>query len=521
MKGILILVCFLTSLAFAQGGVFKSSDDLEEVANPDSMASKSFLYRVVEGEEKQRFYLVGMNNLLYGTKKTFPWPAEIPSFKKYKTPFYADRQSARNGQSISELILNDRIILTSTDSLFFLRGKEPVEVRKIDPPGITMITSSVKSTYQRLNSNGEKLERPLPAMIFTLKDSTQILLARSREKITKEVNPYTQSGQFRAIDILFEPIPELKMPTRVLPELPNRAEIDSLELKNIDQAILEMKKWIVEDSLRIRAFMDSARIWLGKPMPKENFESAAAYSSRIQAFENEVDTLRRSIGEWNRVDQILLPVRQRLRIFEAYRKQQDTYLANEELKRTQDFRGGLLNHHLWNRLYVSGLWTIGRNVPIAYSNPSPTYLSGGGLRMDWYGRIHKRMTWGVHTDFLYSQWKYTEKEENWSKQESALLGCEFGIPLGIAPAGSYQLDTTSGLVILATLGPAGGLRKTELEKEGHYSRKWTKVVGGTIGLNLIFGSLPFVVSFDYSYFHDDFGDLALRFGLPLYRWRKS
>ncbi len=503
--------------AYSQAGVYLSSDDIEEISDPERIANTSFLYRVGEKADSLRFYRVFMSNMLYGTKNTFQWPADLEGAQRYRLPLFNSREATRKKQMISEMIFNDRLVLSSDDSLYYLKGGDVVPLKRIPGPGIAFITSSPGASYLKLDAKGGLVEKSLPAFYYTLNDTTQICFIRADTKLSIELNPYTPLGQFRIENIVLSPYPEVHLPARPVLELPAKAEVDSAGLRGVDSLTAVLQTWIAEDSLHINQFVDSVQKQLVTQISKTKYETDQAYIRRADSYKQEARLLLQKIATWNRVDQLLFPLQQKRNIFQSYRKQQAINLANEEFKRTQDFRTQLLNHHLWNRLFASAYWTIGRNMDQSFANPSPTMLSGGGVRLDWIGRLYRKTSLITHLEGSLSAWRFQEQENRFSTQKSGVLAFEIGIPVGIAPAGNYTLDTTSGLVIQVSAGPALALRNTELVRNSGAESKKTYAIGGAGSLSLFFAGMPIIVSLDYSYFNDKLGDFALRVGIPLYR----
>lgn len=509
MKSMLLFLLLMPIIAFCQGGVYTSTENIEAVAAPHTLATQTFLYRIGPNVQSLQHYKVTMSNLLYNGKKAFQWPTEIDDSTKYGLAFFSSRDAALKGTLISEIIYNDKLILTTSDSLFYLRGSEPIVLRRIAAPGITLISANSNATYQRQDIAGRTIEKPIPAFYYTLNDTTQICLVRSEGWQSQEIDPYTASGQFRQLEVNLAKFPELRLPTRVLMDIPHKAEIDSAEFLMVDSMIQVLQTWITEDSSQIDSFMRVVNQNISTGIPRAKYESNSIYEVRNAAYQQERTKIIAAIAKWSQLDQALIPMQQKLRIFKAYRNQQADYLANEERKRNLDFRTQLVNHHVWNRLFGSAFLTLGRNMDRSYANPSPTNLAGGGLRVEWASPLYKKTSWIPHFDASYSQWRAQKSVSEYSRQFSGIFGIEAGIPIGIAPAGNYSLDTTKGLVIQLAAGPAIALRKTEQESEVAY--------GGSLGLNFLWGSMPMLMSIDYSYFSDRFGDLAIRFGIPLFR----
>jgi len=517
-KRFFLLCLLIFDIGYTQNGVYLSSEDIEEVTEPDKAATQSFLYRVGDKGTAFRFYKVVMSTLLYSTKMTYQWPADIEVGRRVRLELYATREAAKKHVLAPEIIFNDRIVLSNTDSLFFQNESEVIPLRKMVPPGIAWITGPPGATYQKVDSKGKVVEKTLPAFYYTLNDTTQVCLVRAESRISSQIDPITPSGQFRSIDVNLTPYPELRLPVRALVDLPPRAELDSAAFRALDSLILTVNNWYHDDSLQIQHFVDTVKLQLHSPIARTKYESESAFAIRMDAYAQDSVAALKQIAAWNRLDQLLLPMRQKLTIYQAYRDQQSTNLANEEFKRAQDFRTKLLQHHLWNRVFGSVLWTVGRNMDLTYANPAPTYLMGGGAQLEWVQKLYRKTSLQLVLAGTMSRWKAQESIRDYSQQESVVMGAEVGIPLGIAPAGNYTLDTASGLIVQVAAGPALAYRNTESVRVSGKSPEQGVVWGGIGSLQIYFLHRPFLISLDYSYFNDRFGDLALRFGIPLYPW---
>ena len=516
LAGFCLLVIFST-LAGAQEGAYISSEDMEEVLKPESQAQQGFLYRVGEKPDSLRFYKVTMSNLLYGSKKTFQWPTELDGAKRFRLPLFSTREAAAKGQLIFEILCNDRLVLSKSDSLFYQSGNAVIALKRIPPPGILLLTSPISATYQKVDAQGKLVEKALPVFHYTMSDSALVCYVKSESRITIPVDPYTAAGQFRTLDIIPPQFPTFKAHARTLMDLPSRVEVDSTGLRIVDSSMELLKKWNREDSVSVHSFMDSVKKQLALDLPRQRYETSEAFQKRMALHAQWNEGLLAQVVAWNRLEQVFLPIRQKLKMFEDYRSQQVAYLANEEFKRAQDFRTQLVRHHLWKRIFVSGCWTLGRNMDTYYANPSPSYLGGGGVRLEWSQKLLYKTSLLGWAEGSHSRWRFQESEQRVSAQQSLIAGLSVGIPLGVAPAGNYTLDTANGLILQVNIGPAVAYRNTDLVAPAYEKHGKDLAFGGAASLALYFSSMPFLVSFDYSYFKDHFGDLGLRFGLPIFR----
>jgi len=88
--------------------------------------------------------------------------------------------------------------------------------------------------------------------------------------------------------------------------------------------------------------------------------------------------------------------------------------------------------------------------------------------------------------------------------------------LGVAPAGNFSLDTTQGVIIQGTLGPSLAYRSTNLLAPRHDSTFRSVAYGAVAGLDVFIGRFPILIGAEYCYYHDRFGDLYFRIGIPIF-----
>ena len=355
------------------------------------------------------------------------------------------------------------------------------------------------------------LERPLPTFCYTLNDTTQILLVKADSHLSQEIDPFTAQGQYRTLEVNLRTYPQLRMPVRPMVDMPTKVGNDTLGLQKLDSLIHVIRTWYSEDSNRVALITDSLWKQMSVGISRRKFETEAVYNSRLEVFLQEARIEFSHVVAWNHLDQALSTLQQKLSMMLVYRDELESNQKREKMQRTLDVRTELMAHQIWRRLFVSALWTVGGNMDSTNANPGPSYLEGGGLRLDWSMPIFWRTSLQTFAEGSFNRWRFQQSEQQFSKQESGIVGVELGIPLGIAPAGNYTLDSTAGLVLQLSVA----YRNTDLVKPSGSVSKSGVALGGAGSLNIYFASLPVVISIDYDYYSDSFGTLALRFGLPI------
>jgi|GEM_PF-7100013 len=508
IRGMVILIFWMSlGVTYAQKGVYTSSEDIQEVSAPESVAATRFIYRVGEKPDSLRFYNMTMSNMLYGSQKTFVWPADSKESERYRLIFYPTRKAATIQKSASEIIFNDRLILSSSDSLYYIRDTTIKALSPMPRPGIFLMTGMEGATYHKFDNKGQIVPRELPAFFYTINDSSRVCFVKVPRRISMELDPYTSMGQFRTMEVTLPPYPEFRPKFRVLMDLPASAVIDSAGLHRVDNLIQVLHSWYSEDSSSIAKFTGDIKKLLELGLSRRKYEAEETYQLRRAPYLKEMqDVLAQIIAE-NHMEQLLLPMQQRLQLFKEYRSRQALNLQNEYIQKNKDFRALLLNHHLWKRVFVSGSWIVGHSRDGTAVDQHPEELAGGSVRLEWMQKLYHRISWLALFDGSYSD------------ELSGTAGLGVGIPIGIAPAGNYTLDSTSGLIMQIQAGPVLAYRTTDWTTLTSADSPHTLAYGGLGGLAFYFTRMPILLSMDYSYYSDKQRILALRVGLPIFRWK--
>ena len=142
LKFILTTVLCALALSFAQNQAeLTSATDMAKIDIASIDLNRNFVYKVY-AEENSVTYKINMHDDLYKSHNSFVWPARIPSEQKLNMDFYADNMGK---QKINEIIFNERIIFSITDSVYLKRPDNTFMVlRRISSPGISKVVGPLK-----------------------------------------------------------------------------------------------------------------------------------------------------------------------------------------------------------------------------------------------------------------------------------------------------------------------------------------------------------------------------------------
>jgi len=507
MQLLLIISGLAWAVPAAGTGYFMSTDQIEEVSNPLQLASRQFLLR--QGTKDYRFFRAPMSDLLYKSKKKFTLPqAELA--QRFSLPFFASYKDALARSAVSEVILNERLALTDSDSLYVLMPDSSILfLQPVASLGVTLVMAPPGTLATRVDAKGPIPARELPSFYYTFKGSVQLLVAERSGFRPTEVEPWTESDSYREILIKQEEetafVSEIGLPALNLRPDSNRFSLDSLD--RMIQQNAAVRSRLEQEFVDYMHSLDSM---LYVPMPKRSYESADDYRVRLAFRDSLLMQQRRFHSKDPDYVNGLRELDGRHSLMTSYKSQ----LASERHWGTGGAQDALLENAVLRRFYVRIFGSLGRNMPEWSSNPDPTDLWAAGAGISYQHPLFGQNAGELRLNWQHSRWLYSEDFATTSTQSRADIDALLCVPLAVAAQSSVPGEV-DGVVVQWLLGVGGAWSTSHVYGNQVYRSRSGFVLQGLTGMQIHFTRVPVVVEGLYSYGSDGFGDLSVAVGLPL------
>lgn len=507
MQLLLIIGGVAWALPAAGTGYFMSTDQIEEVNNPLQLASRQFLLR--QGTKEFRYFLAPMSDLLYKSKKKFTLPqAELA--QRFSLSFFANYKDALARSAVSEVILNERLALTDSDSLYVLMPDSSIQfLQPVTSLGVTLVMAPPGTLATRVDARGPIPARELPSFYYTFKGSVQLLVAERPGFRPTEIEPWAESDSYR--EILIKQEEEASFVSAIdLPVLNLRPDSNRFSLDSLDRMIQQnatVKSRLEQEFVSYLQNLDSA---LYVPLSKRSYESADDYRVRL-AFHDSLLLQQRRIHAKD-PDYIngLRELDGRHSLMTSYKSQ----LASERHWGTGGAQEALLEKSVLRRFYVRVFGSLGRNMPDWSSDRDPTRLWAAGAGVSYLHPLFGQNAGELRLNWQHSRWLYSEDYSTSSTQSRADFDALLCVPLAVAAQSSIPGEV-DGVVVQWLVGVGGAWSTSHVFGNQVYRSRSGPALQGLTGMQFHFTKVPLVVEGLYSYGTDGFGDLSVALGLPL------
>lgn len=490
----------------AEGAYFLSSDQIEEVADPAHWAERQFLLR--QGTDSVRFFRVPMSGLLYKNKSKFALP-NLELGGRLRLPLFATHAAAVANKPLGEVVLNERLALTETDSLYARMPDSSIQFLPLASSiGVALVQGPPGTTGIRINSKGMSPVRELPAFFYTHKGVATLFVAEHEGDRPQEVDPYTDEGTFQELRLRFQGTPVFQgLP---LPRLDLGDDTGAADLEQLDRALRQNDSLRKELELDLAIYMQAASSALYQPMPQRSYETVADFQARL-AFRDTLLERMRLAGRKGAA------FRDRERELDSRQLLLNSYRTRLQAERQWGASGAqraLLEKAIHRRFFVRAQSSVGRNVPSWAADPGPDAMWSIGLGASYAHPIRSVLCGEIRLGWQHARWRYHEGIGESSTQSRGGLDLLLGWPVAVAVR-SPEPGQVSGVVVQLVAGLGGHWSMTHVYGDASYDSRSEPLVLGLGGLQFHFAAVPLVVEGLYSYGTDGFGDLSLALAVPL------
>lgn len=497
-KGEMRLMLILSFLVFpiiirAQDSYFESIDNLSEVKNPEVFCINGFVWR--SGTPRGYQYVaVEMNQLLYETKHAFRWPDQMS---------LTDRMNLRLVNPDIDILFTSNLILSDNDSLQAWVSGRIVSLQKVALPGIIKMRSPQPASIQDAKSQDPLQNiRKLPALIEVHSlDELKFVVSASNfvpQVVSIPINP----GNYKSIEVQLQPIPRFKLPMRTL-EIDTLKSVssDSLKRVEVDSLLAQAFSWFEEDSSAVESF----KLKVSSMLPDHDFDR----SLRDYTMQNAM--------ELNGLVKFLQESRERIQLLKNIRNEIISgMLARERLKLRNPY-AQMIREFFHHRVFIGVNGLVGRNIPKDASNPGPDGMWGVSGSLSWHQALFSKLLLEPRIDGLYAKWKFNQDVNQFSEQVNMGATLIMDVPVIVAPSLDSLGALKGGTSLSIAFGPSFQVRRTRIHDMDGFSAYNGISFGSAFQMKVSMTRLPFVVSLEYRYYQDAFGEVLAGISLPLGR----
>lgn len=511
-----ILVVFLVFLLAinsnsqpSDGVFFLGLDQIEEVQEPGRWSTRQFIYRQ-NNENIQRFYRVPMTDMLFGSKKAFALPQQIELETRMRIPLATTRAQAKSGKFLDEVLLNERLALTESDSLFVVLPNGNVQaLAQVTEMGVALLFSSQSLQCTRVDRRGPGNVKSLPTFYYSLQGATQVCVVHKPGYFPKELDPLVVGHSFRQSEVLLNQLPVFS-PRGYLPALDLDPEALSLQLEQTD-SLMQLLQAAKETYLNaLEKHLQSIREGFYTLLDQRQYENKEDFAERSSFREKLLqETLERERNQ----PEYVLPLRDlanRLAMATAYRNR----LNRAGNWGEEGVQQALLDMILLGRWFVQIRTPLGRNMPAWSTNPGPNRLWGIGGHIAYVYPLLRSVNLMARLEGMHHQWFYNEEYFTTSAQNSLGVAGVLGIPIAVGARGRDEKNV-QGVVVQLVVGGALNGRYTRVAYPNAPKPGIAPNIMGLGGIHFLFTRLPVSMEFEYSLGADAFGDLHVGLAVPI------
>lgn len=506
------MIC--ASSIFASDGV---PANFQSVNDPENHLDQSFIFRS-GGDQSPAYYKVEMNEVIYAGLNAFFWPDSLTNDQKVLLPAYSTPAAIENKSPESEIMFNDRLILSYSPQLYLLNGKNPVRLQSAKDLRVFRLVSDLPyqvHTYNPSAQPGLQMAGTTPMFLYaTAKDKGITILISAKNKIPHEKAIQIEKQKFTHLQADLTDIPLLESSGLdiLLDVDENSSETQKLQV--VDSILKTSRTALQKDSANVFLQLDSLTKVYSRGAPRQNWESERQYQHRRSLFLQQQQDFAQVILMHSNIKTRHQEFREKIMLMEAFRESLVKSIAEAEAIRRLDARKELMKVKLWGLFYLNAFGVLGRNVPEYAADPGPADSWGIGGNLLYSHNLWKFITISYKVEGSMYRWKYFASIPTISAQERGSLGVNFSVPL-LAAVHSYGEDIT-GFVVALRIGGHGGYGRTAVDKgERTPEEKFDFFGGGSAAIDIYPPSVPLVVSLEYTYDSMHFGDLRFGFGMPL------
>lgn len=507
---LLLLVSGLGTLwaANASGnGFFLSMDQIIQVHDPERWVSRQFVLRQ-QMDSNQVYFRVPMSDLLYKNKQKFVLP-QIEMKPRVALPFFASRQAAQDNTPLAEVLLNERLVLVDSDSLY---ARTPdgqlVQLNPAPPLGVAIVNAPEGSACIRMQQASVTNDCVLPAFFYTHKGHVPFIVAQRPGNWPVEMEALVEPNTFREFRLEFTPLPSYR-PAYQLPPL----ILDSagLTVEKLDQMLRETRSARDEVEHEFESYLLAMESALYIPAAKKPTESSVDYALRLGLRDSLLSTVGRAERQSPAYRGLMRELENRKLLLEAYRNQ-----LSAEQKRHQGIREQLLNDKVWHTPFLRLHGILARNLPEWATHPGPYRLWALGLGGSYGLPVYHNLGGELRMDWQYSRWYFHRASTQHSTQNMVGMDALLSWPLAVAATSTDQGEV-GGISIHVVGGIGVAMANTQVYGE-KYERQMNLAPRWTAGLQIHWTDIALMTECLYRYDREGFGDLGIVVGLPLQRF---